>query len=47
MALWERSFVEFLIEKIKIEGLLCKTYSIEEIQEDVIEMIWKAYDEFK
>jgi len=47
MALWERSFVEFLVDKIKENGVLSSGYhSSEEIESDVIDQIWNAYEEF-
>lgn len=46
MGLWERGFVEFLIEKIKKEGIRDTGWSNEERVENVIDMIWEAYYEF-
>jgi len=47
MGLWERGFVEFLIEKIKKEGLPSGGYhSDSEIESNVIDMIWDAYEKF-
>ena len=47
MSIGDRGFVEFLIEKIKREGILSAcSYSTDEIEQDVIDMIWEAYEEF-
>ena len=46
MGLWERGFVEFLIEKVKKEGILGDGYDYQERESDVIDMILEAYEEF-
>jgi hypothetical protein len=46
MGLADRSFVEYLINKIKKEGIYGSGYSDSERESDVIDMIWDAYYEF-
>ncbi|HEY8803987.1 MAG TPA: hypothetical protein VIM70_09770 [Clostridium sp.] len=46
MTLGDRGFVEFLVKKIEKEGILGCGYDTEEIKQDIISMIWDAYDEF-
>ena len=47
MSIGNRGFVEFLIEKIKKESILSACgYSTDEIEQNVIDMIWEAYEEF-
>jgi hypothetical protein len=47
MSLDIRGFVEFLIDKIKEEGICGSGYSNEERERDVIDTIWKAYEDWK
>ncbi len=48
MSLGIRSFVEFLIDEIKKEGVLSSGYhSSEEIESDIIDQIWNAYENYK
>lgn len=47
MSLGIRGFVEFLVAEINKEGVLGNGYSDNERLSDVIDMIWKAYDDFK
>jgi hypothetical protein len=46
MSIGTRGFIEFLIEKIKKEGIYGSGYSNEEREEDVIRTIWKAYEDW-
>ena len=47
MSIGTRGFVVFLIEKIKDKGILSSGYhSSEEIESDIIDQIWEAYEEF-
>jgi hypothetical protein len=47
MSLGIRSFVEFVVKKIEKEGVLGQDYSSEERTQDVIDMIWQAYDDYE
>lgn len=46
MSLSGRGFVEFLVKEIERKGILGCGYDTEEIKQDVIDMIWEAYEEF-
>jgi len=47
MSIGTRGFIELLIDKIRYEGILSSGYhSSEEIESDVIDMVWEAYGEF-
>jgi len=47
MSLGIRSFVEFLINEIEINGVLSSDYhSSEEIEGDIIDQIWDAYEKY-
>lgn len=48
MSLAIRSYTEFIIDRIKEEGILDGSYhSTKEVENDVIEMIWKSYEEWE
>jgi len=48
MSIGDRGFVEFIVEKIKNEGILnASDNSTEEIKQDVINMIWEAYEQWR
>jgi len=47
MSIGTRGFIEFLVEKIKYEGVLGFGYDTAEVEKDVIDMIWEAYEEFR
>lgn len=47
MSIGTRGFIEFLIDKIKENGILSSGYhSSEEIEGDIIDQIWNAYEDF-
>ena len=47
MSLGIRGFVEFLISEIKKEGVRSIGWSDSEIESDVIDQIWNAYENYK
>ena len=46
MSINTRGFVEFLVEHIKDQGVLGSAHSNQEVEDDVVNMIWEAYNNY-
>lgn len=47
MSLGIRGFVEFLISEIRKEGVRGEGWSQQEVESDIIDQIWNAYEKYK
>jgi len=48
MSMTLRSFVDYLIKRIQTEGILSGNYySAEEVENDIIDQIWNAYEDYE
>jgi len=47
MSLGIRGFVEYLINEIKRQGIVGTNHNIKQIEENVINVIWNTYENWK